>query len=140
MRYSNDHCMVGLVQQLLHTKMNYCTNMYIKLMRLEGTNRIVDDSDFKPVDFDRRLPSDSKSNDKSELTIWFQFQSKFDLFQLKYCQKDQKDRKSWLKVNFDQIRPILHLNRTIFDINGPDWNRIIGTSRSDRWNWIAKVN
>ena len=47
-----------------------------KLMRLGLTNLIVDDSDFKPVDFDHRLQSDSKSNDKSEL----QFQSKFDKF------------------------------------------------------------
>ena len=37
----------------------------VKLMGLGLTNRIDDDSDFKLVDFDRRLQSDSKSNDKS---------------------------------------------------------------------------
>ena len=42
---------------------------HFKLMRLGLTNRIVNDWDFKPVDLDRRLPSDSKSNDESELTI-----------------------------------------------------------------------
>ena len=40
-----------------------------KLMRLGLTNRIVDDLDSKPVYFDRRLLSNSKSNDKSESTI-----------------------------------------------------------------------
>ena len=41
----------------------------IKLMRFGLMNRIVVDSDFKAVDFDRRLRSDSKSNDESESTI-----------------------------------------------------------------------
>ena len=40
----------------------------------------------------------------------------------------------------DQIRPILDTNRTTFDINGPDWNQIVVTSRSDCWNWIIKVD
>ena len=45
------------------------TWVMIKLMRLGVTNQIVDDSDSKPVNFDRRFRSDSKSNDKFELTI-----------------------------------------------------------------------
>ena len=40
-----------------------------KLMRLGLTNWIIDDSDFKPVNFDRRFQSDSKSNDEFESTI-----------------------------------------------------------------------
>ena len=41
----------------------------IKLVRLGLTNQIVGDWDFKPVNFDRRFQSDSKSNDESESTI-----------------------------------------------------------------------
>ena len=40
--------------------------IHTKLMRLGLTNRIVDDSDFKPVDFDRRFQSNFKSNDGFE--------------------------------------------------------------------------
>ena len=40
-----------------------------KLMRLGLTNQIVDNSDFKQVDFDRQFLSNLKSNDKSESTI-----------------------------------------------------------------------
>ena len=40
-----------------------------KLMQLELTNQIVDNSDFKPVNFDRWFQSDLKSNDIFELTI-----------------------------------------------------------------------
>ena len=42
---------------------------YTKLMRLEVTNLIVDDLDFKPVNFDSPFGSDSKSNDGFESTI-----------------------------------------------------------------------
>ena len=42
---------------------------WTKLMPLEVTNRIVDDFDSKPTDFDRRFWSISKSNDEFELTI-----------------------------------------------------------------------
>ena len=42
-----------------------------KLMWLGLTKRIVDNSDSKPVYFDRLLMSDSDSNEKSELTIVF---------------------------------------------------------------------
>ena len=38
-------------------------------MGLEVKNQIVDDSDSKPTDFDCRFQSNSKSNDKFELTI-----------------------------------------------------------------------
>ena len=40
-----------------------------KLMRLGLTNRIVNNLDSKPANFDRRFWSDSKSNDESELAI-----------------------------------------------------------------------
>ena len=43
--------------------------LHDKVMRLGLMNRIIDDSDFKLVNFDCRLQSDSKSNDESELTI-----------------------------------------------------------------------
>ena len=52
-------------------------------MRLGLTNRIVDDLDFKVVDFDRRLRSDSKSNHESESTIAIWFRYKIDLFPYK---------------------------------------------------------
>ena len=45
------------------------TSIDTKLMGLGLTNRIVDNSDFKLVDFDCWFPSDSKSNDESESTI-----------------------------------------------------------------------
>ena len=47
------------------------SHMYRKLMRFRLTNRIVEDSDFMTVDFVRRLQSDSKSNDESQLAIGF---------------------------------------------------------------------
>ena len=40
-----------------------------KLMGLEVTNQIVNNSDSKLADFDRRFGSDSKSNDEFESTI-----------------------------------------------------------------------
>ena len=40
-----------------------------KLMRFGLTNWIVNDSDFKVVNLDRSLRSDSKSNDESESKI-----------------------------------------------------------------------
>ena len=53
-----------------------------KLMWLGLTSRIIDYSDFKAVNFDRRLQSNLKSNNESESTIaisiWFQY--KINLF------------------------------------------------------------
>ena len=44
-------------------------SLIIKLMRFRDRNRIVDDSDSKLADFDRRFRPDSKSNDEIEWTI-----------------------------------------------------------------------
>ena len=112
-------------------------------MRLGLTNRIVKDSDFKAVDFHRRLRSDSKSNDESESTIaisiWIRykidlfrhkinlFRFKFDLFQL----KDQKRPSKFQLINWKQqiiSKPTIYIenddqndhfwsNWPIFDIN-----------------------
>ena len=32
----------------------------------------------------------------------------------------------------------IDLNQTIFDLNGPDSNRIVATIKSDSWNQIQK--
>ena len=72
------------------------------------TNRIDDDSDSKPVDFDHWFWWDTKSNNK--LRIWSNldhFLSEFDLFQLKDQYRDQKseliNQKSWLKDQKSQF-------------------------------------
>ena len=51
-----------------------------KLMRLWVTNRIVDDSDLKPANFDHWFRSDSDFNDKIEvmIAIWIKFWYNFD--------------------------------------------------------------
>ena len=151
--------LIGLLRLLL-----------FKLMRLGLTKQIVDDSDFKPVDFNCRFQSDSKSNDKSKSTIAISI--KIWSFSIYFLLKDLiRPSKCWLsnwkrwllnrkqqlfnwkrqfkwkttKIRsfltiFNQIRPIFDINQTIFDINGLDSNRIIAASRSDRWNQIVKVD
>ena len=49
--------------------LEFWNTVSIKLMRLGVTNQMVDDSDSKPVNFNRWFWSDSKSNDGFESSI-----------------------------------------------------------------------
>ena len=72
-------------------------------MQLGVTNRIIDDSDFMPVNFDRWFGSNLKSNDgfESTIPILIESRSKIDLFRLKDQSRDWNsqlnDLKSWFK-------------------------------------------
>ena len=69
-------------------------------MRLGLTNRIVDDSDSKPVDIDHWFRSDSKSNDGFESAIAILIkQIVFDLFWLKDWFRDKKSQLNYQKVD-----------------------------------------
>ena len=153
-------------------------------MRLGLTNRIVDDSDSKPADFDCQF--------RSSISVQFKIQQRiriggcnfdlnsiiFDLnrsisiyFWLKDLKRPSKCRffnqkqrlinqKWWIILKtanyiknefvFDHFRS----NSTTFwyksnhfwcklnhfDVNGPDSNRIIATSKSESWNQIVIVD
>ena len=130
---------------------------HIKLMRLGLTNRIVDYSDSKPVNFGLIQNSTMGSS------RWSRFQSNLDRFQPIFNQfwlKDRKsqlnDRKSWLKDRKSQwndwksqfiTKKLIKFNIfwLFFDINwiwrsiyGLNLNRNeqIGRLKSDRKSWL----
>ena len=88
-------------------------------MWLGLTNQIVDDSDSKPANFDRRFRSDSKYNDESELAIailiWFdlflikidQFRSDFDLFSI-------KTSKTAIQMLIIKSKTTIYVKKTIY--------------------------
>ena len=85
---------VGILTCMSHIlvfDMVFHQRAWAKLMWLGLTNRMVDDSDSKPADFDRRFRSDSRSNDVFEIQRRIQIDDrdfdikliKFDLFSIK---------------------------------------------------------
>ena len=117
-------------------------------MRFGLTNRIVDNSDFKAVNFDSRLRSNSKSNDESESTIaisiWFWYKidlfwSKIDLFWSKidlFCSKFDlfrlKDRKRPSKCPlFNRKQKII--SKTTNYIENDDQNNHYKSNLTNFW-------
>ena len=85
-----------VIKHYISTMYNYDSqHILVSACHLTGV-----DSDFKAVDFDRRLRSNSKSNGKSELTIGFRY--KIDLFWSKFNISRSLSIYFWLK---DRKRP-----------------------------------
>ena len=85
-----------------------------KLMRLGLKNRIVDDLDFKPVDFDRRF--------RSSISVWFEIQWRIQIddrnFNIKSIFFDLKSIFFDLKSIFFDLKSIFfNLESIFFNLN-----------------------